>query len=446
MTAAPPSTDLGPTEVDALIVGAGPAGAACALWLHQAGLKVLLVEQAPQAMALLRQLTFPQEWVLGQPGVCPSELAVTYAAHLQNGGVPLLSQCQLRGATRLAPAALELNLLPARSVRTRALVLATGLQPRRLAELDAPGVLDAIGLSQRRDDLPVGRTLLLGGGDNAIENASHLAALGHAVTLWSRSALRGQPALMRRMTDVPHITQRVGVAMPTDIRREDKGGFAVQSAAFGVEHFDHVALLLGFEPNMSALRGLQDSSAWRDAGWPESPPPDWLEGQGIYLAGDVSQRLHPSISTAQADGIDVARRLLSRLRDNPGLEPTPMHTHCHHQTISIAGLRFDANLGILDHERVRPQPIQVDAELNQGPQPLLPHDDDIGHVLDYRKVRQIIIDECTAEHVNLLESLIGKLSDRLLRLPGVVGVRVKIAKLEIFDDCEVAIRMQSGQW
>ena len=77
---------------------------------------------------------------------------------------------------------------------------------------------------------------------------------------------------------------------------------------------------------------------------------------------------------------------------------------------------------------------------------LLPADDDINHVLDYRKVRQIIIDECTAEHVNLLETLIGKLAHRLMQLPGVIGVRVKIAKLEIFDDCEVAIRMQSGQW
>ncbi|RYG12625.1 MAG: dihydroneopterin aldolase, partial [Burkholderiales bacterium] len=70
----------------------------------------------------------------------------------------------------------------------------------------------------------------------------------------------------------------------------------------------------------------------------------------------------------------------------------------------------------------------------------------ITHVLDYRKVRKIIIDECTAEHVNLLESLIGKLGNRLMQLPGVVGVRVKIAKLEIFDDCEVAIRVQTGQW
>ncbi len=116
------------------------------------------------------------------------------------------------------------------------------------------------------------------------------------------------------------------------------------------------------------------------------------------------------------------------------------------QILTLTGLRFDANLGILDHEKTSPQPILVDAELNLGPQPLLPSDDDITHVLDYRKVRKIIIDECTAQHVNLLESLIGKLALRLLQLPGVVGVRVKIAKLEIFDDCEVAIRAEAGSW
>ena len=114
--------------------------------------------------------------------------------------------------------------------------------------------------------------------------------------------------------------------------------------------------------------------------------------------------------------------------------------------LTLTGLRFNASLGILELEKSAPQPIQVDAELNLGEQPLLPHDDDIGRVLDYRKVRQIIINECTAEHVNLLETLIGKLANRLLQLPGVLGVRVKIAKLEIFEDCEVAIRVETGQW
>jgi len=117
-----------------------------------------------------------------------------------------------------------------------------------------------------------------------------------------------------------------------------------------------------------------------------------------------------------------------------------------HQTLTLTGLRFNANVGILAHEKNAPQPIQVDAELSLGAQPLAPSDDDIRHVLDYRRVRQIIIDECTAEHVNLLETLIGKLSGRLMQLPGVLGVRVKIAKLEIFGDCEVAIRMETGHW
>jgi 7,8-dihydroneopterin aldolase/epimerase/oxygenase len=116
------------------------------------------------------------------------------------------------------------------------------------------------------------------------------------------------------------------------------------------------------------------------------------------------------------------------------------------QILTLTGLRFEANLGILAHEKTKSQPIQVDAELNLGTQPLLPSDDEINHVLDYRKVRQIIIDECTERHINLLESLIGKLSVRLMQLPAVLGVRVKIAKLEIFDDCEVAIRVETGQW
>ncbi len=116
------------------------------------------------------------------------------------------------------------------------------------------------------------------------------------------------------------------------------------------------------------------------------------------------------------------------------------------QILSLIGLRFNANLGVLTHEIGRPQPIQVDAQLNLGLQPLMPQDDEILSVLDYRKVRQIIIDDCTAVHVNLLETLIGKLAHRLMLLPGVVGVRVKIAKLEIFDDCEVAIRVETGCW
>ena len=37
------------------------------------------------------------------------------------------------------------------------------------------------------------------------------------------------------------------------------------------------------------------------------------------------------------------------------------------QILTLEGLRFDASLGILDHEKTAPQPILVDAELNLAP-------------------------------------------------------------------------------
>ena len=115
------------------------------------------------------------------------------------------------------------------------------------------------------------------------------------------------------------------------------------------------------------------------------------------------------------------------------------------QRLSFAGLRIEAPIGILAHEKTAPQAIRVDVELNQGLQPLRPGDQ-IEQVLDYREVRQLIVSECTAAHVNLLESLAGQLALRLGGLPGILGVRVKVAKLHIFDDCEVAICMETGCW
>ena len=38
------------------------------------------------------------------------------------------------------------------------------------------------------------------------------------------------------------------------------------------------------------------------------------------------------------------------------------------------------------------------------------------------------------------------LSVRLMKLPGVVGVRIKVTKLEIFPDCQVAISAECGTW
>jgi FolB domain-containing protein len=225
--------------------------------------------------------------------------------------------------------------------------------------------------------------------------------------------------LVQRIQAQPLITLRLATPLPEALAPGADG------VTIGAEHFDHVAALLGFEPEPSAL-GLLDDSVKPHA----------------FVAGDASGRWHPCVQTALADGVHAAKQIEQMLR---GAAAVPQR-HNNRQVIHLQGLRFRANLGVLDFERTGPQPIQVDAEVNLGALPVVARDADIGHVLDYRRIRAAIIDECTAEHTDLVEALLGKLSNRLMSLPGVVGVRLKLTKLEIFPDCEVAISTELGAW
>ncbi len=428
-----PSTEI--VAVDVAIIGAGPAGCSCALWLQQLGLRCALIDQAPEPCQSLRGLHFHQNWVLGQPQTSLHELAEQYAQHVRAlPGLVLRLGSAIAQVRSSGDDSVHIDTADGQRVSARALVLATGLRPRQAGTVfrEAGFVpLDALTLTRQRDQLRRGRVLLLGGGDNAVENALYLHDRGHQVTLWSRAALRAAPPFVRALQDRTGIVQRIGHAMPTAFKTDGQG-IGVHSLEHGTEHFDVVAALFGFEPDLRLLAQFVPAQSRAQL------------RPNVFLAGDVSERLHPSIVSAQADGVDCAKQVQRWLQQAPR-EPRPAQTQAA-RILSLTGLRFDANLGILEHEKLAPQPIQVDAELHLGQQALLPRDDDIHHVLDYRKIRKIIIDECTAEHVNLLESLIGKLSARLLQLPGVVGVRVKIAKLSIFDDCEVAIRAEVGHW
>lgn len=116
------------------------------------------------------------------------------------------------------------------------------------------------------------------------------------------------------------------------------------------------------------------------------------------------------------------------------------------QTLRLRQFRLQVSLGILEHERQLPQWIEIDAELRLQLPKDVHQQDDIQQVLDYRQVREHIIHECTAQHVDLLESLVARVAQRLLPLPTVLGVRLTITKPDIFDDCQVAFFIEAGTW
>ena len=413
-----------PTSIDVAILGGGPAGCSAASWLAQLGLSTLLVEREPQLCAALRGLDFRQDWVLGQPASALADLALSYARQVETMPGITLRLGSTAEAARHAAGAWTLQLASGEHVHARALLVATGLRllrPGRYFAVPHPRVLDATALTTRRDTLTPGRALLLGAGDNAAENALFLADRGFDVTLWARGSWRAQVHLINRVEAHPRIQLRLATPLPDGLRPDDTG------VTVGDERFDVVAALLGFEPEPSAFRLLSEH-----------------DRPHAFVAGDASARWHPCVQTALADGVQAAKLIEQALR--PEAASAAPQRFNNRQVIHLQGLRFKANLGILDFERTGPQPIQVDAEVNLGALPIVARDADIGRVLDYRRIRAAIIDECTTEHTDLVEALVGKLSNRLMSLAGVVGVRVKLTKLEIFPDCEVAVSSETGIW
>lgn len=103
--------------------------------------------------------------------------------------------------------------------------------------------------------------------------------------------------------------------------------------------------------------------------------------------------------------------------------------------IFFSQLALDARIGILEHELRTTQPLHIDAEfdvaITQDAE-----DHDIQTVLDYRLLRQAIVDECTRSHVNLLETLSERVAARILKdFPQVQRTHLRISKPSAFSDC-----------
>lgn len=109
-------------------------------------------------------------------------------------------------------------------------------------------------------------------------------------------------------------------------------------------------------------------------------------------------------------------------------------------------LALDARIGILEHELRATQPLHIDAEFDVAVSQDV-HDNDIHTVLDYRELRNAIVDECTRRHVHLLETLADQLVDRIFgEFPDVTQMRIRVSKPLAFSDCNaVGIELQRSR-
>lgn len=105
------------------------------------------------------------------------------------------------------------------------------------------------------------------------------------------------------------------------------------------------------------------------------------------------------------------------------------------RSIYLDQLHVMASIGILEHELLAKQPLVVSVSVEIAKAPLLPERDDVSCVLDYRHLRDAVLFEVEHGHINMLETLAGRVCARLLAHAVVDSVCVRVDKPNIFPDC-----------
>ena len=302
--------DIDRTRVnDVVIVGAGPAGLAAAVYAASEGLDVLVLEsnlpggQAGSSSRIENYLGFPT-------GISGLDLTGrAYAQALKFGARIIVA----RGATRLGcdGRRYSVDIGDGSPIPARAVIVATGAEYRKpaipnLSSFEGAGVY--YGATPMEAQLCVGRdVVIVGGGNSAGQAAVFLASTARRVHMLVRGpglADTMSRYLIRRIEDNPAIDLRTrteivaleGERILQRVQWRDEQTGAVERHDVG-----HVFIMTGALPNTRWLDGCialddkgfvktgPDLSSDDLAKWPVSRPPYLLETSrpGIFAVGDV---------------------------------------------------------------------------------------------------------------------------------------------------------------
>lgn len=319
-------------EARVLILGGGPAGLSAALWLRNLGLEPLVVE-AGDRLGGLQNLNFlANDWVLGQRDQTGPELAARFVAHAAERGITLLRERRLAAVEgRQGAFRARLRQLGGaeQEIACAAILVATGTRFRAeevLAEVAGIGGIppDRIAYGPWAfadlERLAGARVLVVGGGDNAFENARLLLGRGAQVTLAVRSRLRAQQALIEAVTG----GARFRLLRPASLLSLTEGpeGLAAGIDTAGGPQavtVDRLHVLAGYEPNSrfiaeSFAPQLAAAMAMDEAGYLRTDAAGRCGAVGVYAAGDVCNPRFPSVVSAIAQGALAAKTIEFDLR------------------------------------------------------------------------------------------------------------------------------------
>jgi thioredoxin reductase (NADPH) len=328
-----------PTEVrDVVIVGAGPAGLAAAVYAASEGLDVLVIEtkapggQAGTSSKIENYLGFPM-------GVSGQELTDRAAAQAQKFGAKMIIASSV---TRLNcdQRPYEVHLDDGRTIPARTIVIASGAQYNK-PRLDSLANFEGLGVYYGATFLESQlcgqeEVIVIGGGNSAGQAAvflSETASKVHVLVRTNRLSETMSRYLIQRIEKNPRIELHYGteiVALEGDSHVEGVT-WRDQSGSTESHPIRHVFIMAGASPRTDWLRGclaLDDKGfilTGRDLdpvpkqfGWTLERHPQMLETSlpGVFAVGDARANSVKRVASAVGEGaiaVSLVHRTLAEL-------------------------------------------------------------------------------------------------------------------------------------
>lgn len=290
---------------DILIIGAGPAGLAAAIYGQRAGKKTVLVEQTTFGGQILN--TPEVENYPGLKTVSGYELAKNLYDQAEGLGAEILYE-KVTGIEDLG--AVKKVKTADNEYETKTVIIATGAKNRPLG-IDKEDDYVGAGISYcatcdgnffRNRDVAV-----VGGGNTALEDAEVLSGIANKVYLvHRRDAFRGDQTNVNRLTAKENV-ELVLDSVPLEILGDGLvSGLKVKNKKTEEERVLDVQGIFVAIGQMPDNKDFENVAALDDKGYVAAGEDCRTSTPGVFTAGDCRHKKVRQIATATADGAVAA--------------------------------------------------------------------------------------------------------------------------------------------
>lgn len=301
---------------DVIIIGSGPAGMGAAIYGKRAGLDTLVLEGSGMSGGQVTQ-TYEVDNYLGLPGVNGFDMAMTFQAHMEKLG----AEFDMGFVTKIEKKENYFEVITEeKTYETKTVILSTGASHNKLM---VPGEEELAGMGVSYCATCDGAffrgrtTMVVGGGDVAIEDAIFLARGCEKVYLvHRRDELRGAKILQDSLMSLPNV-EIIWDSVVESIEGEEQVELIkLRNRKTGEKSevkVDGIFIAVGIHPNTESFAGLveMDANGYIVAGENcETSVP------GIFVAGDTRTKELRQVITAVADGANAVNSVQKYLIEN----------------------------------------------------------------------------------------------------------------------------------